>query len=286
MARTMPPLRRAIELGQHDAGDADRLVEQLRPARSRSGPWSASSTSSTSCGAPGRRRADHALHLLQLLHQVGLRVQAAGGVDDQHVDAARLRRLQRVEDHRAGSRARAPARSPGRRRARPRSAAARSPRRGRCRRRRAAPCGLRSSRRRASLPIVVVLPDAVDADDQDHERLLRAVDVQRPATGRDLEHATRAAPDQRLEVAQFVACHALRKPPSDLPGGLDAHVRADQSGLQFVEDGVIDPAARKQVGEIVGEPGVAAIQLRAQAREEAGLLREPARVRPRRPFSS
>ena len=39
---------------------------------------------------------DHAAHLRQLLHQVRLRVQAAGRVDDRHVLAARTRRLDGV----------------------------------------------------------------------------------------------------------------------------------------------------------------------------------------------
>ena len=49
-----------------------------------------SMTSSTSCGAPGLRLADHAADLLQLLHQVRLRGQAPGGVGDDDVAAARL----------------------------------------------------------------------------------------------------------------------------------------------------------------------------------------------------
>ena len=39
---------------------------------------------------PSMLLADHAVDLLQLAHQVGLRVQPAGGVHDQHVEAAGL----------------------------------------------------------------------------------------------------------------------------------------------------------------------------------------------------
>ncbi len=65
-------------------------------------PVGASSTISDSWGAPGSWRCDDALELGQLVHEVALRVQPAGGVDDQDVGAARRRRLDRVEHHRGG----------------------------------------------------------------------------------------------------------------------------------------------------------------------------------------
>ena len=43
---------------------------------------------------------DHALDLANLVHQVVLRRQPAGGVGHQDVDAARVRRMHRVENHR------------------------------------------------------------------------------------------------------------------------------------------------------------------------------------------
>jgi len=58
-------------------------------------PVVASRTSSVSCGAP----CDHAPHLGQLLHQVRLRVQAAGRIHDDDVAPAGLRRRDRVEGH-------------------------------------------------------------------------------------------------------------------------------------------------------------------------------------------
>ena len=42
---------------------------------------------------------DDAFDLLQFFHQVRLAVQAPGCVGQQHVDAARARRLQRIEHH-------------------------------------------------------------------------------------------------------------------------------------------------------------------------------------------
>ena len=59
-------------------------------------PVVASTTSSVSCGAPSSLPRDDAPHLRELFHQIRLRVQAAGGVDDHDVAAARLRRLDRV----------------------------------------------------------------------------------------------------------------------------------------------------------------------------------------------
>ena len=77
----------AVELGQHDAG-------HRRPPRRTACAWRrpfcpvvASTVSSVSCGAPGQLLGDHAAHLGQLGHQVVLGVQAAGGVDDDHVGA-------------------------------------------------------------------------------------------------------------------------------------------------------------------------------------------------------
>ena len=56
-----------------------------------------------SVGAEALRRAPH---LRQLVHQAALRVQAAGGVDDDVVGVARFGRLQRVEEHGRGIAAR------------------------------------------------------------------------------------------------------------------------------------------------------------------------------------
>ena len=123
-----------------------------------------------------RRAGNHLLggaaHLLQLRHQVLFGLQAAGGVDDDVIHAARAGRLQRVEQHGAGIAARAlpdhgasPCAAPqisscsmaaARNVSAAHSSAERPSFRNRC----------------ASLPMVVVLPGAVDAHHQDHGRRL------------------------------------------------------------------------------------------------------------------
>ena len=64
-------------------------------------PVVASIEISVSCGASGICLCDHPAHLGQLLHQVDLGVQAAGGVDDHDVGAAGAGGVDRVEDDRA-----------------------------------------------------------------------------------------------------------------------------------------------------------------------------------------
>ena len=121
-------------------------------------PVVASTTSSVSCGAPSSRPAITRRIFAQLLHQVRLRVQPAGGVDDHDVAAAARRRLDRVVRDRGRVGAPRASRRSRRRRAAPRSRAARRPPRGTCPRRRPAPSGRARTSRAASLPIVVVLP--------------------------------------------------------------------------------------------------------------------------------
>ena len=92
--------RGAIELGEHQAGDAQRGVKLLR-LRQRVLALVGIEHQQHFVRRLGQHARDHALDLLELIHQVRLAVQPPGGVGQHHIDAARLRRLQRIEDHRA-----------------------------------------------------------------------------------------------------------------------------------------------------------------------------------------
>ena len=93
--------RRAIQLGHHQAGDIHHLAEGLDLGV---GVLAGGGVEHKHGGMRGGRvhLGDDPDHLLQLVHQHGLVVQPAGGVDQQHVGAFRLRPLQRVEGQRGG----------------------------------------------------------------------------------------------------------------------------------------------------------------------------------------
>ena len=123
---------------------------------------------------------------------------------------------------------------------------------------------------RASLPIVVVLPAPLTPTTRiangasaalDHERLLRRQqDVQQRAAQRR---------EQRVEIAELLARDFAAQIFEDAFGGFDADVGSDQSRLELVENRVVDAASRQQVREVVGQPRVAAVELLAQALEQA-----------------
>ena len=157
-------------------------------------PVVASTTSSVSCGAPASSLLDHAAHLRELLHQVRLRVQAAGGVDD------RRRRAR----GRAPPRSRRRRRRPGRRRARSR----------RSRRRRAraqiSSCSSAAARKvsaAASDDAVPVLAEAL-GELADRRRLAGAVDA-------DDEDDARALLPRRACRARRAALELLRERRSE-----------------------------------------------------------------------
>src|ERR1700730_10356080 len=93
----------AVQLGQHHAGDLDRLAEGAGLGDAVLGHRGVE---------PEERLGDLALalrdaaDLLQLVHQRRLGVQTAGGVDDHHVDGPGNRVLDGVEDDGAGGGAR------------------------------------------------------------------------------------------------------------------------------------------------------------------------------------
>ena len=147
MAARMPPFAVPSSLVT-TSPVTSTLAERLAPARRAFCPVVASITSQVSCGAPGRPLPMTRLILRKLGHQVGLGVQAAGRVDEQHVGLARHRGLHGVVDHRrrigaACAITSTPMRSP-------QTPAARARRPGRCRPRRASPsCPSSADARRA-----------------------------------------------------------------------------------------------------------------------------------------
>jgi hypothetical protein len=90
-----PRLGRAVELGDEQRGDVDRLLEVpglLDRVLPRRGIEHQQHLVWRAVDALG----DHIPDLRQLAHQVLLRVQSSGRIDDQHIDAARLGRFARV----------------------------------------------------------------------------------------------------------------------------------------------------------------------------------------------
>ena len=138
MANTMPPLAEPSSLVSTTPVSSTASVN-CGPASRPFWPVVASSTSSTSVTSPAPLSATRRT-LRQLLHQVRLGVEPAGGVGEHEVGAGRCRVGDAVEDHRRTGR-RPPRHAPTRRRnARPTSRAARRPRHGTCRRRPSRPC--------------------------------------------------------------------------------------------------------------------------------------------------
>jgi hypothetical protein len=88
----------AIELGQHDAGDASRGGELARLRDAVLSHRRVEHEERFVRRARDLARGD-AADLLELAHQVGARVQAAGSVDQDRIAAARAPGLERVEDH-------------------------------------------------------------------------------------------------------------------------------------------------------------------------------------------
>ena len=117
------------------------------------------------------------------------------------------------------------------------------------------------------------LARAIHADHQDHEWAMRGVDAQRRGDGLEDLHDTLAqSVTQRASVGELLASHARAQLRQDPLGGLDADVRSDEARLELFQDRGIDLPSPQQVGEVVGEPGIAAVQAVAQATDEAGAL--------------
>ena len=77
-------LGRAVELGERDTRHVDGLARRGAPAAGRSGRWSRRRRAASRAARP-RGAFDHAPDLRELLHQVRLRVQPPGRVDEDDV---------------------------------------------------------------------------------------------------------------------------------------------------------------------------------------------------------
>ena len=196
---------RVLARGRRRAPAAPRAGAGDRPPDARAAPWCSSR--------------------IRLL----LRVQAAGGVDEQHVGPRACGRLQASKTTAPGSAPRcrctishADALAPRLRAARPRP-------RGTCRPRRARPSCPRRCSASGELGDRGGLARAVDADHEDHERALRFVDHQRPAHRTDdVEQRLAQRAEQGLEVGEFLARDSAAQRAEDLLRGLDSDVGADR----------------------------------------------------------
>ena len=199
-------LGRAVELGEHEARDAERLRGTAAPARARSGPGRASSTSSTSCGAAGSRRPSTRFTFLSSSIRLlcVCRRPAVSAISTSAPRACADCSASKMTA--AGS---APARLRDHRHAVALAPDLQLLDRGGAE---------RVARREHDLAALVGeaareladrrgLAGAVDADDEDHERARRRVDrraAARPAAGSSsIDCAQRL--EQRLEVAEFLA---------------------------------------------------------------------------------
>ena len=239
-------LARAVELGEHQPGDADARRGTAGPGRARSAPGWHRAPAAPRAARSGSTRWITRLHLLQLLHQMRLAVQPAGGVGEQHD------RVPRARAACSASNITAPGSAPGSWAANcapgalgPDLAAARWRRRGRCRPRRAARSGPHSAQRRASLPMVVVLPEPFTPTTRITKGCARRSIDQRLRAGReDLGDALAQRLDECVDVGELLARHALAQVAEDALRRLDADIRGDQARLELLQDGRIDlPAA-------------------------------------------
>ena len=126
-----------------------------------------------------------------------------------------------------------------------------------------------SLKRRASLPMVVVLPEPLTPTTSITNGCCAAsIDERLRDRPQDLEHRASAA-RRAAHRGRRVPCARTRprRPPrifSVVSMPTSAAIRRVSSSSSTC---VVDLAAGQQVREVVGEPGVAAVELRAQARE-------------------
>ncbi len=189
---------------------------------------------------------DHAPHLRELAHQVVLRVQPPGRVDDHHVDAPRARLRDRVEGHRAGVRARGARHDLAARPLRPalELLAGRRPERVRAGQQHAAPQLL------AQVPRELAdrrrLARAVDAHRHDHRRPGPDVDP-RVADPRGRRQQLDQALAERLAALELPRGRLLLERLHDRCGRARADVGHDQRLLQAFPRLLVEHAEQRRL---------------------------------------
>ncbi|MNS37603.1 hypothetical protein D3C72_698250 [compost metagenome] len=219
----------------------------------------------------GVELADHPANLFQLFHQVVFGVQAAGGVGDQYIDATGLGGLHSVEYHRG----RVGASMLGDHR----DLVALAPDLQLLYRRRTeGVAGGEHDFLAFQLQFLRQLADGgglagtVDADDQNHERLVLRGDFQWLLDG--FEHGRQLGLQgfvQGIGVSQFLARNLLRQTLNDHRGGFDTDVGSQQTGLEVLEQFVINNLfAQEQAGHAFADTGAGLGQALLEAGEETG----------------
>ena len=107
------------------------------------------------------------------------------------------------------------------------------------------------------------LSRAIHADYQDYERLPLFVNHERAcARCEDLGYRRSKSRDERRDIGEFIPRYTLLEAGEDVLGRFDSDVGAQQTGLELLQGLRVDLAAAEQLGEIVGQPGIALIQAR------------------------
>ena len=186
---------------------------------------------------------DHAVDFRQLVHQIGLVVQAACGIDDNDVAAARLRRRDRVKDDRRRVCALAVPDDVRTRALRPNLELVGRRRAERVRRGQhdlfaLADIACRQLADRGGLA------DAVDADDQNDRWLARDVErlIVKHVVGQHLAQQV-AQLGGRCCLAQLCTLFHLG---DDLRGGRRAYIRKDERFLELLEKILVDLDERRE----------------------------------------
>ena len=217
---------------------------------------------------------DDPLDLAQLVHQAGLGVQPAGGVDEHRVDACRsMPRLTASKATEAGS----PPSGP-----RTTSAPTRSPQvsswsAAAARKVSAAPSTHGAGRRRpapgrACRQVVVLPVPLTPTTSTTAGRLAVRLGVQRAVHVR-VERGDQLVGEQRAQLAGGRGCRApsgrVAQPLDDLPGGRDADVGGDQGVLDLLPGVLVEAVAGQQGEQALAEGVLRAGQPGAQPDQPA-----------------